>query len=92
MEEVVQEGTDADGQEGEQEVNLVKENPVEDQIEAASNLGPSMETRRSTRTRKKPVWFQSYHVGQQQDMTRLLEMQLQSTNSKAELLRALLKQ
>ncbi|XP_052260571.1 uncharacterized protein LOC127864726 [Dreissena polymorpha] len=92
MEEVVQEGTDADGQEGEQEVNLVKENPVEDQIEAASNLGPSMETRRSTRTRKKPVWFQSYHVGQQQDMTRLLEMQLQSTNSNAELLRALLKQ
>ncbi|KAH3803839.1 hypothetical protein DPMN_132107 [Dreissena polymorpha] len=63
MEEAVQEGINADGQEGEQHVNLVNENPVEDQIEAASDLGPSMEPRRSTKTRKKPVWFQSYHVG-----------------------------
>ncbi|KAH3840234.1 hypothetical protein DPMN_113681 [Dreissena polymorpha] len=91
MEEEVQEGIDADGQEGEQQVNLVNENPVEDRIEAANDLGPSMEPRRSTRTRQKQVWFQSDHVLQQQDITRLLEMQLQSTNSNAELLRALLK-
>ncbi|KAH3851362.1 hypothetical protein DPMN_093842 [Dreissena polymorpha] len=91
-EEAVQEEEEENTEEQEEEETETLEENRDgvDQTHLVTDPGTTEAPRRSNRTRKKPAWFQSYHIGQQQNITKLLEMQIQSTNSNAELLRAML--
>ncbi|KAH3748100.1 hypothetical protein DPMN_182537 [Dreissena polymorpha] len=56
-------------QEKEETETLEEDRDGVDQTHLVTDPGTTEAPRRSNRTRKKPAWFQSYHIGQQQNIT-----------------------